>query len=60
MRRSRVKDILNRDQAGGDVLVQGWVRTRRTSKSVSFIQVSDGSTLSDIQVVADEDYSATR
>ena len=54
MRRSRVKDLLNRDQAEGDVLVQGWVKTRRTSKSVSFIQVSDGSTLSDIQVVADE------
>ena len=54
MRRSRVKDILNRDHAGGDVLVQGWVKTKRSSKSVSFIQVSDGSTLSDIQVVADE------
>ena len=35
--------------------MQGWVKTRRTSKSVSFIQVSDGSTLSDIQVVADEE-----
>ena len=55
MRRSRVKDILSRDQAGGDVLVQGWVKTKRTSKSVSFIQVSDGSTLSDIQVVAGEE-----
>ena len=54
MRRSRVKSILNREHAGGDVLIQGWVRTRRTSRSVSFIQVSDGSTLSDIQVVADE------
>ena len=54
MRRSRIKDILNRDQAGGDVLVQGWVKTKRSSKSVSFVQVSDGSTLADIQVVADE------
>ena len=54
MRRSKVKDILNLENAGGDVLLQGWVKTRRTSKSVSFIQISDGSTLSDIQVVADE------
>ena len=34
--------------------MQGWVKTKRSSKSVSFIQVSDGSTLTDIQVVADE------
>ena len=54
MRRSRIKDILSRGHAGGDVLVQGWVKTKRTSKSVSFVQVSDGSTLSDIQVVAED------
>ena len=54
MQRTKVKDILSRETAGGDVLVQGWVKTRRTSKSVSFIQVNDGSSLSDIQVVADD------
>ena len=42
MRRSRVKDLLNLDQVGGDVLMQGWVKTKRSSKSVSFVQVSDG------------------
>jgi asparaginyl-tRNA synthetase len=56
MRRSRIKDILNREQAGGEVLVQGWVKTRRSSKTVSFIQISDGSTLTDMQVVADETF----
>jgi asparaginyl-tRNA synthetase len=56
MRRSRIKDILKREQAGGEVLVQGWVKTRRSSKTVSFIQISDGSTLTDIQVVADENF----
>ena len=56
MRRSRIKDILKREQAGGEVLVQGWVKTRRSSKTVSFIQVSDGSTLTDIQVVAGETF----
>ena len=54
MRRSKVKELLARPAAGGDVLVQGWVKTKRASKSVSFVHVSDGSTLSDIQVVADE------
>ena len=54
MERNRIVDILDRDSAGGEVLVQGWVRTRRSSRSVSFIQVNDGSTLRDIQVVVDE------
>ena len=54
MRRTRIADILSRETAGGEVLVQGWVKTRRSSKAVSFIQVNDGSTLRDIQVVVDE------
>jgi asparaginyl-tRNA synthetase len=54
MRRSKVKEILARDSAGGQVLVQGWVKTRRSSGAVSFIQISDGSTLSDLQVVVEE------
>ncbi len=53
MRRVKIKDIFSRPQAGGDVLVQGWVKTKRSSKAVSFIQVNDGSTLKDLQVVAD-------
>ena len=54
VRRSRIVDILNRQSAGGEVLVQGWVRTRRSSRNVSFIQVNDGSTLRDLQLVLDD------
>jgi asparaginyl-tRNA synthetase len=54
MQRSKIKVLLARESAGEEVLVQGWVKTRRSSKAVSFVQVSDGSTLTDIQVVADE------
>ena len=54
MQRSRVKDILNRDAAGGEVLVQGWVKTRRSSGAVSFVQISDGSTLKDLQIVVEQ------
>ena len=54
MRRSRIKELLNRESAGGQVLVQGWVKTKRSSKTVTFLQVSDGSTLRDLQVVVDE------
>ena len=35
-------------------MVQGWVKTRRSSKSVSFVQINDGSTLRDLQVVFDD------
>ena len=54
MQRTRVKDILDRETAGGQVLVQGWVKTRRSSGAVSFIQISDGSTLKDLQIVVEQ------
>ena len=55
MQRSKIKDIFKQEQAGGNVLVQGWVKTRRSSKSVTFVQITDGSTLQDLQIVIDED-----
>ncbi len=36
-----------------DVLIQGWVRTRRDSKDFSFLELNDGSCLANIQVIAD-------
>ncbi len=36
-----------------DVVVKGWVRTKRGSKKVAFIAINDGSTINSIQVVAD-------
>ena len=54
MERTTIKNILSVDDPSGDVLVQGWVKTRRSSKSVTFVQVNDGSTLRDLQVVVDE------
>ncbi|PKB78440.1 MAG: asparagine--tRNA ligase [SAR202 cluster bacterium Io17-Chloro-G9] len=57
MRRSKIKELLDRESAGGQVLVQGWIKTRRSSKTVAFLQVSDGSTLRDLQVVVDETLS---
>jgi asparaginyl-tRNA synthetase len=47
-----VKDVLAREQAGGRVEVQGWLRTVRHSKNVSFLELSDGSCFAGIQVVA--------
>ncbi len=38
---------------GSEATVKGWVRTVRNQKTFSFIEVNDGSTLSNFQVVAD-------
>ena len=55
MQRTRISDIFASDAPFGETLVQGWVKTRRSSKSVTFVQVNDGSTLRDLQVVVGED-----
>ena len=55
MQRSKIHELLSRETAGEVVLVQGWVRTKRSSKTVSFLQVNDGSTLGDLQIVVDQD-----
>ena len=52
-KRTKIKDLLANGQAGTDIQVQGWVRTRRGNKNVSFIALNDGSTIHNIQVVVD-------
>jgi len=53
MTRTKVIDVLSMDTYGVDVNVKGWVRTCRGSKQVAFIAVNDGSTINNIQIVAD-------
>ncbi len=54
MERSKIFKLLKSDRPMDQVLIKGWVRTRRDSKGFSFIEVNDGSSLKNIQVVADE------
>jgi asparaginyl-tRNA synthetase len=54
MKRSKIFKLLKSDGPMEQVLIKGWVRTRRDSKGFSFIEVNDGSSLKNIQVVADE------
>ena len=55
IRRIKIIDVLKREDYGSEVNVKGWVRTRRGSKSVHFIALNDGSTINNVQVVADAD-----
>lgn len=55
MKRTKIVDALAREDYGAEINVKGWVRTRRGSKAVNFIALNDGSTIKNIQVVADVD-----
>jgi asparaginyl-tRNA synthetase len=50
---ARVKDVLARPNAGGSVVIHGWLKTARHAKGVSFLEVSDGSSFAGIQVVVE-------
>jgi len=54
MEKISVKDARPAAAIGHNVLVQGWIRTRRDSKGgFSFLEVNDGSCLANLQVIVD-------
>lgn len=53
MKRIKINKLLNSNSPNENVLVKGWVRTRRNSKEFSFLELNDGSCLKNIQVIAD-------
>ncbi len=60
MMRTKIKNlksstVSNPSPIGTKVTIKGWVRTVRDQKSFSFIEVNDGSTLSNFQVIASSD-----
>ena len=50
-----IKDILMQKPDGQEVAVYGWVRTKRETKNLIFIQVNDGSCFASIQLTFDRD-----
>ena len=53
MKRIKVKNLLSNPVLGSDVLVKGWVRTKRGNKNILFIALNDGSTINNIQIVVE-------
>ncbi len=51
--RTRVKEALSSKEYGKELTLKGWVRTRRGNKKIAFISLNDGSTINNIQIVAD-------
>lgn len=55
MKHTKVKTLLQGESLDETVCVKGWVRTKRGSKNVSFIAINDGSTINNIQAVAESE-----
>ncbi|MDJ0524431.1 MAG: asparagine--tRNA ligase [Microcystis sp. M53600_WE12] len=48
---TRIKEIFQTGQPDQSVTVQGWVRTKRELKEFTFLEVNDGSSLANLQVI---------
>ncbi len=55
MKTQLIRDILVSQPDGRTVTVRGWVRTKRDSKNLVFIQVNDGSCFASIQITYNRD-----
>lgn len=55
MNSQRIAELLKTAQPGETVTVQGWVRTKRELKEFTFVEVNDGSSLANLQVVINLD-----
>jgi asparaginyl-tRNA synthetase len=54
MYRIKIHKLLKSETPRDNIIVKGWVRTRRDSSNFSFIEINDGSCLENLQIVADE------
>ena len=52
--KERIKSILTREPSSEKVIAEGWVRTKRDSKNVCFLEINDGSCLKGLQAVIDK------
>ncbi len=53
MAHEKIKDLLTSTELDREVTAKGWVRSARGNKYVQFIHLNDGSTIKNIQAVAD-------
>ncbi len=58
MERTLLVDAINATEAQDEIIVCGWIRTRRDGKDFSFIEINDGSCLSNLQCIIDADTPA--
>jgi len=54
IRRTTIKEALASAGPCSEIRIMGWVRTRRDAKDFSFVELNDGSCLSNLQIVVDQ------
>ncbi len=54
MLRIKIVSLLKSETPRDNIIVKGWVRTMRDSSNFSFIEITDGSCLKNLQIIADE------
>jgi asparaginyl-tRNA synthetase len=54
MKRLKIRALINSEKPLDHILLKGWIRTRRDSKTFSFLEINDGSCLKNMQVIANE------
>ena len=52
--KERIKSLLKREAGPEKVIAEGWVRTKRDSKNVCFLEINDGSSHKGLQAVIDK------
>lgn len=53
-----VAELLKSDTEKKDIMLNGWVRTKRESKDFSFLELNDGTCLANIQIIVDAEISS--
>ena len=56
MKQVTINHILLMEPEEQEMTVKGWVRSRRDSKGISFLELNDGSTIKNLQVIIDETF----
>ena len=53
IKRTLVKNAFKAEAPLDEVRIEGWIRTRRDAKAFSFVEINDGTSLANIQVIID-------
>ncbi len=57
MNRLKINSVLLLEESPGIINIKGWIRTKRNSKTFSFLEINDGSCLENIQVIVEDTIS---
>lgn len=57
---NRIKQILLMNAEHQGITVYGWIRTKRESKTFTFLEINDGSTVNNLQIIADHNENDSR